>query len=95
MYNDVILQVICLKHGNEKTWGRYFHSCDACGGPKNTKSPGFDGHIGSQFHKDGIYNDPIVNYKSFSNVIVHEMPEDYVKSMNSDYRYLYKFLKMN
>ena len=82
--------IVCLKHGNEKTWGRYFHYCDACGGPKNTKSPGFDGFIGSQFHKDGIYKDPIVNYDSFPNSNVHEMPEDYVKSMNSDYQTLYE-----
>ena len=78
--------VICIKHGNEKTFARYFHYCDAEGGPKNTKSPGFDGLIGGQFIKNGIYKDPIVKYKSFPNSNLQELPEDYVKSMNSDYR---------
>ena len=82
--------VICLKHGNEKTWARYFHYCDAQGGPKNTKSPGFDGFIGRQFNKDGIYKGPIVQYEAFPSSNVHEMPEDYIKSMNSDYQTLYE-----
>ena len=81
--------MICLKHGNEKTWARYFHFCDAQGGPKDTKSPGFDGLIGSQFNKDGIYKNPIVNFVSFPNANLQEMPDHYVKTMNSDYRTLY------
>ena len=78
--------VICLKHGNEKTWARYFHFCDAQGGPKSTKSPGFDGFIGSQFNEDGIYKNPIVKYEPILNETIGEMPSDYVNSMNSDYR---------
>ena len=79
--------VPCLKHGNEKTFGKYFHFCDANGGPKSTKSPGFDGHIGRRFlAKGGIYKDPIVNYKPFPIVNDQEMSRDYVESMNSDYR---------
>ena len=61
--------------------------CD-CKGKIQSKSPSFDGHIGIQFKK-GLKLKPIINFEQFPDCNFVELPEDLVKSMNSDYRTLY------
>ena len=79
--------VPCLKHANEKPWGKYLQYCDGKG-KIDSKSPSFDGHIGKQF-KNGIKKQPIVTFETFPDCNLEELPEDLVKSMNSDYKTLY------
>ena len=79
--------VPCLKHCNEKPWGKYLLFCDWKGNIKS-KSPSFDGHIGIQFKK-GIKLLPIIDFEKFPDCIFKELPDDLVKSMNSDYKTLY------
>ena len=86
--NAPVTWVPCLKHSNEKPWGKYLLFCDWEGVVKS-KSPAFDGHLGKQF-KNGIKKLPIINFEQFPNCNFVELPEDLVKSMNSDYKNLYE-----
>lgn len=79
--------VPCLKHTNEKPWGKYFKLCDGKG-IIVSKSPSFDGHLGIKF-KNGLKKQPIINFEQFPNCNFVELPEDLVKSMNHDYKTLY------
>ena len=85
-----VVWVVCLKHGNEKPWGKYLKYCDGFG-TINTKSPSFDGHLGILF-KDGIKKgQELVDYESFPDCNFQEMPKDHVKSMNNDYQMLHNY----